>query len=135
MGTKLEVKGTLTRVVDSPPTGEDGLTKLVVGCEGKGIGIDFEGVGRGRELHYDLGGRLADELELGVAGKAMLWQLIRLSINMIGIIKNLADYGEKDGGMTAPKLGVGLPQKLLATDKERGEFGPERGDLERDVGR
>lgn len=48
MGTKLEVKGTLTRVVDSPPTGEDGLTKLVVGCEGKGIGIDFEGVGRGR---------------------------------------------------------------------------------------
>ncbi len=48
MGTKLEVKGTTAGVVDSPPAGEDGLTKLVVGCEGKGIGIDFEGVGRGR---------------------------------------------------------------------------------------
>lgn len=65
----------------------------------------------------------------------MLGQMIGLAVNMIGIVENLANYGEKDGSMATPELGVGLPQKLLATDKERGEFGPERGDLERDVGR
>lgn len=80
-------------------------------------------------MQFEFGWRLVDELKQGVAGKAMLWQLIRLSINMIGIIKNLAYYGEKDGGMATPELGVGLPQKLLATDKERGEFSPMRGDL------
>ncbi len=72
---------------------------------------------------------MVDELKQGVAGKAMLGQMIGLAVNMIGIVENLAYYGEKDGGMTAPELGIGLPQKLLSTDKERGEFGPERGDL------
>ena len=96
MSANLEVDLLRVRIMHMPDHADPVLVKHIADAEGEVVGIHllrlfarFEGEGR---LTFALG----DELECGVAGETMTWQVIRLAIHTIGLVVHAAHDGEED---------------------------------------
>ena len=93
----LEVNLAGIGVVDVPDDANLILVERVADGEGEVVGIDLLGLLRRFEGEGHLAGTLGNELEFGVAGKTVTWQMILLAINTVGLVVDGADDREEDG--------------------------------------
>lgn len=114
MTADLEVDGLVVGVLDMPDDADAVADELIADAEVEVEGIFLIGLLRVVHGEDHLIVAAGDDVEVGVAGEAVLLVVVFLAVDAEGVVPYAAHPREEDGRAASPVLGVALPQILMS---------------------